>query len=131
MFRFVTQGPAWRHIAASFPLGLAAGTVVAWWMTSMVRRESAGTRSLSGWASGAIVLGTGLVYTALVLAVTHGQCQWITEGGSVDWGHWRLLYHYVLIGLLIAATTIDFDQYIIPDEITVAGAIVGIAAAVL
>ncbi len=131
MFRFVTQGPAWRHIAAAFPLGLAAGTVIARWITSMVRRESAGTRALSVRATAAIVLGTGALYSALVLAVTHGQCQWITEGGSVDWGHWRLLYHYVLIALLIAATTIDVDQYIIPDEITVPGAIMGIAAAVV
>ena len=131
MFRFVTRGPAWRHIAASFPLGLVAGAVIARWLTSMISRESQGTRRLPEWAKRTIVLATGLLYMALILAVTHGQCQWITEGGSVDWGHWRLLYHYVLIGLLIAATTIDFDQYIIPDEITVPGMIVGISAAIV
>jgi leader peptidase (prepilin peptidase)/N-methyltransferase len=129
MFRFVTRGPAWRHIAAFLPLGLLTGVILARWTASMVRRESDGARELPRWARGAIVLAAGALFTLLVLAVTHGRCQWITEGGSVDWGHWRLLYHYVLIGLLMAATTIDFDQYIIPDQITVTGVIVGIGAA--
>ena len=95
----------------------------------MVADESAGERRLSGWAKAAVVLTTGALFAVLVLAVTHGRCQWITEGGSIDWGHWRLLYHYTLIALLVAATTIDFDQYLIPDQITVPGSIAGVALA--
>jgi leader peptidase (prepilin peptidase)/N-methyltransferase len=129
LFRFVTQGPAWRHVAAFLPLGLAVGALVAHWSSRMVIRESGGERRLTGWAKAAVVLCTAGIYTVLVLAVMHGRCQWITEGGSIDWGHWRLLYHYALIAFLVAATTVDFDQYLIPDEITLPGTLVGITAA--
>lgn len=95
----------------------------------MVARESSGFRELPGWAHTTIILATGGLYTIVVLAVTHGRCQWITEGGSIDWGQWRLLYHYVLITLLVAATAIDFDQYVIPDQITIPGTLFGILAA--
>lgn len=75
----------------------------------------------------------GGLFTLLVIAVMdlpeNWRCQWITEGGSIDWGQWRLLYHYVLIALLIAATAIDFDQYVIPDQITIPGTLFGILAA--
>ncbi len=129
LFRFVTRGPAWRHVAAFLPLGLAVGVLVSRWSAKMIAHESGGERHLAGWAKTAVVLSTAGLYTLLVLAVTHGRCQWITEGGSINWGHWRLLYHYALIALLVAATTIDFDQYLIPDEITVPGTLLGIAVA--
>lgn len=128
-FRFVTQGEPWWHVAAFLPLGLAVGALVAWWSAKMVAQESAGERRLAGWARTGVVVSTGGLYTLLVLAVMHGRCQWITEGGSIDWGQWRLLYHYTLIALLVAATTIDFDQYLIPDQITLSGIAVGILVA--
>jgi leader peptidase (prepilin peptidase)/N-methyltransferase len=129
LFRFVTQGPAWRHVAAFLPLGLVVGGLVARWSANMVTRESEGERRLAGWVKAIVVLSTAGLYTLLVLAVTHGRCQWITEGGSINWGHWRLLYHDTLIALLVAATTVDFDQYLIPDQITFPGIFVGVAAA--
>lgn len=130
-FRFVTQGTAWPHVAAFLPLGLVTGSLVALWAARMVARESEGTRRLSSWSRLAVVLSTGGLFTVLVLAVMRGQdgCQWITEGGSINWGHWRLLYHYALIAFLVAATTVDFDQYLIPDQITAPGAVVGVAVA--
>ena len=133
LFRFVTQGPAWRHIAAFLPLGLICGALLARWSGRIVREESGGSRNLLLSAKAAIILVTAALFTGLVLAVMHEpwRSQWITEGGSIDWGHWRLLYHYALISFLIAATVIDFDQYIIPDRITVPGTIVGISAATL
>ena len=130
-FRFVTQGAAWPHVAAFLPLGLVIGSLAASWSGKIVVRESDGTRHLSLWAKGAIVLSTGALFAVLVLAVMRGQqgCQWVTEGGSINWGHWRLLYHYVLIAFLVVAATVDFDQYLIPDQITLPGVIVGIAVA--
>jgi leader peptidase (prepilin peptidase) / N-methyltransferase len=38
----------------------------------------------------------------------------------------RVAYHAVLVSLLVAATFIDYDLFIIPDEITVTGMILGI-----
>lgn len=131
LFRFVTQSAAWPLVAAFLPLGIVTGSVLAWWAAKMVARESAGARRLSGWAKGAVVLSTGILFTVLVLAVMRGQqgCQWVTEGGSINWGHWRLLYHYAVIAFLVVATTVDFDQYLIPDQITFPGVILGIAVA--
>jgi leader peptidase (prepilin peptidase) / N-methyltransferase len=39
----------------------------------------------------------------------------------------RLFYHLILIALLVVATFIDYDLYIIPDSVTVPGMIVGVA----
>lgn len=44
---------------------------------------------------------------------------------------WRLLYHYVLLILLIAATSIDFREYLIPDQITLTGMIIGVLGATI
>jgi leader peptidase (prepilin peptidase)/N-methyltransferase len=131
LFRFVTQGTAWPHVAAFLPLGLVTGAFVAWWAARLVTFESEGTRHLSRRARGALVLSTAALFTVLVLAVMRGQygSQWITEGGSINWGHWRLLYHYALISLLLVATTVDLDQYLIPDQITLPGTLIGIAVA--
>lgn len=41
------------------------------------------------------------------------------------------LAYWVLVSLLIAATFIDFEHFIIPDEITLGGVAVGVVAAVL
>ena len=38
----------------------------------------------------------------------------------------RMFYHQILIALLVAATFIDADYYIIPDSITVTGMVVGL-----
>ncbi|HEX8202078.1 MAG TPA: prepilin peptidase [Isosphaeraceae bacterium] len=43
----------------------------------------------------------------------------------------RLAYHLVLIGLLVVATFIDFDLYLIPDEVTVPGMVLGIVLGAL
>ena len=39
----------------------------------------------------------------------------------------RLAYHLVLVALLVVATFIDFDLYIIPDGVTVTGMVLGLA----
>lgn len=43
----------------------------------------------------------------------------------------RAAYHSVLVGLLVLATTIDFDCYIIPDLITLPGMAIGVVTAVV
>lgn len=129
LFRLVTQGAASTQVAVFLPLGLAAGLIAACWSARLIARESAGARGLSRGASMTIVLVTAAIDLALVLAVGQGQVHAIPEGGSVDWAHWRLLYHYALIVLLVTATAIDFDQYLIPDEITVPGTLLGLAGA--
>src|SRR5262249_38325360 len=130
-FRFVTRGAPFAQAMVFLPVALLAGAIAAIWSARLVARESGGTRRLSrGWQA-VIVLATAIIDVLLILAVSHGRCHWITEGGSVDWAQWRLLYHYAFIVLLITATAIDFDQYLIPDEITVPGMLLGIGGAIL
>ena len=43
---------------------------------------------------------------------------------------WRLYFHLTLLGLLIVATAIDFDCYMIPDQITLPGVLLGLLGAV-
>jgi leader peptidase (prepilin peptidase)/N-methyltransferase len=61
----------------------------------------------------------------------------VVYGVKIPWGHlpaWvslRLVYHLTLVSLLVAATFIDYDLTIIPDQITVPGMIVGIGLGTL
>src|SRR6202011_6077690 len=45
---------------------------------------------------------------------------------------WQIaIAYWIFVSLVIAATFIDFEHFIIPDQITIGGAIAGIAASVL
>jgi leader peptidase (prepilin peptidase)/N-methyltransferase len=48
-------------------------------------------------------------------------------GYEIGWPLLTLGYHAILIALLVAATFIDYDLFIIPDMITVTGMVAGIA----
>ena len=52
-------------------------------------------------------------------------------GYEIGWPLSTLGYHAILVALLVAATFIDYDLFIIPDEITVTGMIAGIALGTL
>ncbi len=131
LFKFVTRGPAREHLQVFAPLGLIVGVFLAQWSSRLIARESNGTRRLKLPARLAIIVATAVLYPALVIAVIHGRCQWLTEGGSIDWAQWRMPFFFALIGLLIVATAIDFDQYLIPDEITITGMVFGVVWATL
>ncbi len=61
----------------------------------------------------------------------------VVHGPSLPWGTVparsviALVYHLTLVALLVAATFIDYDLWIIPDEITVTGMIVGVGLGAL
>lgn len=68
----------------------------------------------------------GQVYGELVLRLLETP-----EVQPSDLGRqWRALYHALLVLLLVLATTIDFDCYLIPDEITFPGLVLGLLGAV-
>ena len=121
--------PLWAHLGIFVPLGVVTGWLLARWTKRMFVRESGGTRDLSSWARAAVVAAPAMIFPALVVAVVRGDVHWITEGGSVDWALPRLLYHFILIALLIVATAIDLDQYLIPDQITFPGVLLGLGIA--
>lgn len=132
LFRFVTRGPIAGHVVVFAPLGLLAGLAIVRWIRRFRHRLATefGTQHEPVSDAG-IVLVTTLLFTGLDLSVAFGGAHWITEGGSVDWAHWRLLYHFALVGLLIAATVVDFEFYLIPDEITLPGLAIGAGGAAL
>jgi leader peptidase (prepilin peptidase)/N-methyltransferase len=78
------------------------------------------------WLASAVV---ALLFASFAWVVAKAECQSLTYGGSIDWIHWRIAYHLLLISLLITATVIDFKLYIIPDSITVTGMILGVLGA--
>lgn len=77
----------------------------------------------------AIELFTPLLFGGLALVTLRYGGQSNTDSGHIDWLQYRILYHLTLVALLIAATSIDLDYYIIPDEITVPGMIIGVVGA--
>ncbi len=125
---YLRGSAAWRLLAIFVPLGLLSGLLISRWCAKMVAFESQGTRSLPRWASAEIVAALAVIYPALVFAINY-EVQGLPEGGSMDWNPLRLVFHLILLTLLVAATTIDLDQYLIPDQITVPGVIVGIGIA--
>jgi len=119
-------------------LGLVAGTGVAYWVRRLCRYE----RQLLAWPpassraeflrSGAILLVTAGLFAGFHWAVVHAGILETPEVQPSGLGRsLRLGYHLALICLLIAATAVDFDCYVIPDQITVPGVLLGVGGAVL
>lgn len=75
---------------------------------------------LSFWAVSYIVLcGT-------LFQVVSAGGQSTPEVQPSGWGmSLRLVYHELMIGLILVATAIDWDGYIIPDQITMPGMLIG------
>lgn len=126
LFKFVTRGAPRDHLIAFAPLGFIVGILLAHWSAKLIARESHGARRLTLPGRFSIIAATTILYPALVYAVIHLRCQWLTEGGSIDWAQWRMPYYFVLLGLLIVATAVDLDQYLIPDDITITGTLIGV-----
>jgi leader peptidase (prepilin peptidase) / N-methyltransferase len=72
----------------------------------------------------------GLLFVGAFLADVAARPD-VLQGGVLAEASVRLAYHLILIGLLVVATFIDFDLYIIPDEVTVPGMVLGVALGAL
>jgi leader peptidase (prepilin peptidase)/N-methyltransferase len=86
--------------------------------------------AISRW-SPCVELATPLLFSLLAIAIMGWNCQGVVESGHVDWIHYRVFYQLALVTLLIAATVIDLEWYIIPDEITIPGMLIGVLGATL
>lgn len=117
--------------------GLAIGFGLSCWLERMSRVEReimrwpAVPRALR-WRRGAVVmLVTAILFAAFQLAVMKlGVLETPEVQPSYHGRMFRLAYHLALISLLIIATAIDFDCYMIPDQITIPGMLLGIGGAV-
>ncbi len=72
----------------------------------------------------------GVLFVAIYLADLAAVPRGLTGQDAALLGL-RAAYHMTLVALLVAATFIDFDLYVIPDEVTVTGMVLGLAAGTL
>ena len=117
-------------------LGLAIGFGLSHWVDRMTRQERLAMqwpslpRRNRRWRCATIVLATSFLFGAFTFSV---MALGILETPEVQPSYagrmLRLAYHLTLISLLIAATATDFDCYIIPDQITVPGILIGVLGA--
>ncbi len=89
--------------------------------------------SKTRWLRGTlIVLATAVIFGLFHWASLEQGCLETAEVQPSGIGrYWRLAYHLTLLGLLILATAIDFDCYMIPDSITLPGTLIGVFGAAL
>ncbi len=76
---------------------------------------------------------TGTLFAAFVVAYLIFDCQ-DTPGDVIPYRisiYLRMTTHLVLFGLLIAATLTDVRDHVIPDQITMTGMAIGVAAATI
>lgn len=79
-----------------------------------------------------IVMATAILFGLYHWGCLDLRCLETAEVQPSGWGqNWRFAYHLVLLGLLIVATAIDFDCYMIPDGITIPGMLIGVIGACL
>lgn len=121
----------WLTLFGSIPVGLLFGL----WAERLIRQDRA-LRNVplrSAVESRRHAFGLALVYVLLsvglfVVASLGGQFTpevLPTEQGFVL----RRIYHQLLIGLILVATAVDWDGYVIPDQITFSGIFAGLAGA--
>lgn len=84
-----------------------------------------GTRLLTALLTGAILAG---YFVAVFGLQMHSTSEVLPAS---FWKYGRAVGHLMLLTLLIAATVTDFREYIIPDQITVPGMIVGVFLATI
>jgi prepilin signal peptidase PulO-like enzyme (type II secretory pathway) len=153
-FRFVTESSAWQHAVVLFPLGLFVGQRIWWWAERMdqdlpfghapqCRQCHAGLSLRARWSlrcpacgfrisigrTGTALL-TSLLFVLVAGSLMHWRGQSLVEGGSIDYFHVRLVVQLVFVSLLVTATVIDLQHYIIPDEITLPGTLFGVAVSI-
>lgn len=116
--------------------GLIVGGLLSRWVDRLSRFE----REQSGWPllspfvrrnrAGVLILVTAFLFVGYYAVANDWRWLDVDEVQPSGLGRQlRLFYHLVLISLLIAATAIDFDCYVIPDQITVPGTLFGVSAA--
>ena len=72
----------------------------------------------------------GAAVCGLRFTAARHECQRFPSRPDDFWRSARIVYHLVLITLLVAATSTDLRDYVIPDQITLPGMIIGLSAAV-
>lgn len=121
----------WLNIAVALPVGLVFG----YWADQMIDRDRQLMQRPPATAreQRSCIIGFAIVFAllcgGLYLAVAAGW-QATPEVIPSQLGFLqRRTFHQLLIGLILVATVVDWDGYIIPDQITFPGMLIGLFAA--
>ncbi len=129
---FVTQH-VWEVAAIIGLMGATIGYLVRLWSTKLCRRfreleDNAQPVSFGRWPW--IELLTAGLFAGYVISVFQFHAHDCHEvRPDLFWVYGRAISHLALITLLVAATVTDLLDFIIPDEITVPGTILGVLLA--
>ncbi len=117
-------------------LGGAVGVMLRWWLGRLATpldrlAESGLARVERRWKSAAGPVGwlegvTAAAFVVYVAMVTEFAAQRLPEEGHPDWFGYRMVLHLMVIALLVGTAFIDLWEYIIPDEMVVAGLVVAV-----
>jgi leader peptidase (prepilin peptidase)/N-methyltransferase len=81
---------------------------------------------------GIVEVATGLLFAGFVLAYVRFHCQQTPEVRPDDyWLYARVFYQLILIWLLVVATATDLREFVIPDQITIPGVLIGLLGATI
>lgn len=123
-FFHVNTTEAWLLTGAALLVGLGIGLLVARWSNRLC--ESPARR---GETTVTAVLTAGL-FALATFVIVFLEAQRVSEvQPDVWWRFGRWAAHLGLLALLIAATTTDLREYIIPDQVTIPGVVLGVLLA--
>ncbi|MDX1969409.1 MAG: A24 family peptidase [Planctomycetaceae bacterium] len=115
----------------------SVGLLSGWWLERLIDRERAGIRlpptspTVRRWRPMAVMLATLGVCLWLQFCEFSLRLLDTPEVQPTEFGRQaRFVYHGLLATLLLLATVIDLDSYLLPDQITVTGFLVGFGGAV-
>lgn len=123
-FFHVTTEQGWLLTIAAFVIGLVVGGLLARWANRLCetppRRKETGTT----------VLLTAAVFALATFVIVFLEAQKVEEvRPDVWWIFGRWIAHLGLLALLIVATATDLREYMIPDQITLPGLVLGVLLA--
>ena len=128
MTDYLTEIAIWA--AAAFLIGGIAGAMMQRWAVRLTPLNEPAP-SLAFWnRPWPVAILSGSLTAALVVAMLSFHCQQ-TPMVRPDplWRYGRAIYHSLLLWWLIAMTVTDLRDYVIPDEITWSGAVIGVFGA--
>ena len=116
------------------------GLLIGFGLSIWFERLSVSERKLLNWPAPStprrwlrcltLMLVTGVLFGGLAWAERAAGGLETPEVQPTQFGReWRLYFHLTLLCLLIVATAIDFDCYMIPDQITIPGMLLGLLGA--
>ncbi|MFM9963917.1 MAG: prepilin peptidase [Planctomycetaceae bacterium] len=123
-FFHVTTEQAGLLTVAAFVVGLVVGMLLSRWTNRVCetppRPKEAGT----------IVLLTATLFALATFVIVALEGQRVSEvTPDLAWRYGRWLTHLGLLALLIVATATDLREYVIPDQITLPGIVLGVLLA--